>query len=967
MVIDQLIQPTDVANGDRFGESIDLEGNIIIAGSDNDDDNGTNSGSAYVFKDDGTGTWIQSQKITQPNATSTRFFGNSVAISQGRVVIDNDYSQGPIVTYVDNGTGTFEEEQQIIPGLTVNSRRLAYHGEHLMTGHITFNSKHISAGGAYIYSCEMSHCNATAYNASAACSPTSPARMRVDISGGVGPFTVEFDINNDNIADFVKTNYISNQWINVNINTTTTFKLINVIDEFDGSSICNVDGEITLYQHNLVPGEIGPAQSICSGETPNILSFNIPPTSDGTVSYYRWYARDLVTNSFTQVAFGSNQTTYSPPALTNSTEYSVSVQSSLSNFNCGLFTDRIRINVGDPNATEICDGFDNNCDGNIDEGLTLNTYYLDSDLDGFGDASVSIDTCLTSPPFGYSSDNTDCNDDCNICYPGALDFCNVIDEDCDGIAYENCICPDLEINNITINAITSSNGITARAFYLVEFENTGSDTAFMSEYIAQHHYSDDNISFNGDEIDLGGYQLSTLTAQDTLLAGETTSFIFSVISNHFVSDTLPYFILELKSSSGGLCNDSTDIIVLVDDNIAPTMNCQNHTVNLNANGLGIISPLDINNNSSDNNGYVSFNLDISQFDCDHIGSNQVILTGYDYQSNHSSCTAQVLVVDNIAPTVTCQDFTVSLDNMGNASVVPSDVILSINDACGIDNTHLILSSVDCSLLGTNTDTLTVEDQNGNTTLCPFVLTVEDPLTACTCSEDPVAICQDISVALDNNGVVNITATAIDNGSTDDCGVASITIDQSSLSCADIIVGNPINYSLDYDATSSFNTQNNFTNDISIHNGMIYISKRPEDVVKVYDLSTGTLSFQFGEAGSGTGQFGEPESIAFDASDNIYVSDRFSAKILKFDPSGNFISEFSTGGGIENIVIEDDTIYVAKDNAGFISMYALDGTFISDLINFPEVSGLSIKNNLIYGVANISWKSRIIFPYQRMGQ
>ena len=47
------------------------------------------------------------------------------------------------------------------------------------------------------------------------------------------------------------------------------------------------------------------------------------------------------------------------------------------------------------NAVEICDGLDNNCDGEIDEGVT-NTYYLDSDGDGVGDNANTTEAC--SPP-----------------------------------------------------------------------------------------------------------------------------------------------------------------------------------------------------------------------------------------------------------------------------------------------------------------------------------------------------------------------------------------------------------------------------------------------------------------------------------------------------------------------------------------------------------------------------------------
>ncbi|MBK9733150.1 MAG: T9SS type A sorting domain-containing protein [Chitinophagaceae bacterium] len=89
-----------------------------------------------------------------------------------------------------------------------------------------------------------------------------------------------------------------------------------------------------------------------------------------------------------------------------------------------------------PDAAEICNGMDDNCNGTIDEGVQQ-TFYRDADHDGFGDANVSELAC--SAPSGYVMNNTDCNDGSATTYPGAPDICNGTDDNCNGQIDENAL------------------------------------------------------------------------------------------------------------------------------------------------------------------------------------------------------------------------------------------------------------------------------------------------------------------------------------------------------------------------------------------------------------------------------------------------------------------------------------------------------------------------------------------------
>ncbi len=235
--------------------------------------------------------------------------------------------------------------------------------------------------------------------------------------------------------------------------------------------------------------------------------------------------------------------------------------------------------------------------------------------------------------------------------------------------------------------------------------------------------------------------------------------------------------VTLTVDDGNGNSDSCTATVTVEDNENPNAVCQNIMVSLDATGDAMIIPQDVDGGSNDNCGIISLSIDDDAFDCNDIGDQPVVLTVDDGNGNTDQCTATVTVKDNMVPMAVCQDITVQLDAVGIATIGTGDIDNGSSDNCGGITLGLSQTLFDCFHLGSNAVTLTVDDDNGNSSSCTGTVTVEDNMA-------PMAACQDITVQLDGSGNSTITTADIDNGSSDNCP-PTLALDIQSFDCSNI--------------------------------------------------------------------------------------------------------------------------------------------------------------------------------------
>ncbi|MBC8884300.1 T9SS type A sorting domain-containing protein [Flavobacterium piscinae] len=496
---------------------------------------------------------------------------------------------------------------------------------------------------------------------------------------------------------------------------------------------------------------------------------------------------------------------------------------------------------------------------------TFTTYYADADGDGFGDASAMLEA--TEQPEGYVLDNTDCDDTNETVYPGAIEICDGLDNDCNGLTDDENINPIPICNDITI-----------------VLDETGNYTLTQADIDAIGAGSSDNCSAITLSVDTTTFDCSNVGQANpiTMTVTDGNNNSATCTATVFVTETQPPVLVcepaIFISNTPGLCSGTTilteptvtdncttnanslkfdginDRVTLPEFNIGTSDFTIETWIKPNANVAGYLVSNRTNEPNQQGNwfvlsrqasGNIAFEMAASGSPSylPMVSNSSTPPNTWTHIAVSRQGTMVTLYINGVADSSVNDSFVRNLST-GNFSLLggfpafnaawfngkmkevriwevartATEINTYINSAItpqaglkavyhfnqgtnGLDNTgitsliddsgnNLNGTLVNFTLNGTSSnfvndmfmyndapaifplgDTLvtwTATDDSGNSATCTQLVTVND-------TEAPIAQCQPVTVTLDSNGVGTISATDLNDGSTDNCGIQSIQI------------------------------------------------------------------------------------------------------------------------------------------------------------------------------------------------
>lgn len=143
---------SDTALDDSFGNTVDIDGDVIVVGAPLDDDAGNRSGSAYVFRWDGV-NWVEEQKLTALDSGAGHVFGGSVSMEADSLVIG---AAGSAYVFQQSENAWIQQQKLSVSSGGRFGRRVALFGDTIVVGApktlgISVDGESCQIGAAFVF------------------------------------------------------------------------------------------------------------------------------------------------------------------------------------------------------------------------------------------------------------------------------------------------------------------------------------------------------------------------------------------------------------------------------------------------------------------------------------------------------------------------------------------------------------------------------------------------------------------------------------------------------------------------------------------------------------------------------------------------------------------------------------------------------------------------------------------------
>ena len=387
-------------------------------------------------------------------------------------------------------------------------------------------------------------------------------------------------------------------------------------------------------------------------------------------------------------------------------------------------------------------------------------------------------------------------------------------------------------NNSSTNASTT--GLAAGTYTVIVTDNNGC-TSNSSSIVTEPSpvqaiiVIDSNATCNGNNDGGATASASGGTSPYNYLwnNGATTASITGIANNSYY--------ITITDANGCTVMDTIDITV--EDTILPNVVTQDINAYLDLNGNASIGTSDIDNGSSDACGIQSMQLDITSFNCNNVGTNTVTLLVTDVNGNSDSATATVTVLDTLVPSIITQNIDAYLDATGQISITASDIDDGTTDNCGVASTSISQTNFTCGDLGTNSVDFIAEDLNGNSDTVAVTVTVLDTIA-------PIVSVTNHIIYLDASGQASITVTDINNNSSDNCGIQSMTLDSTHFDCSEtgyntVTLTVTDNYGSTASQTATVTVVDSISPTVVVQNYTAYLNPSGTAIIQATDIDNGS--------------------------------------------------------------------------------------------------------------------------------